>query len=89
MRLMPTLKKTVISLLIGLAISIILFVLTYFGYEIGIFTLIVIFIFASALAYLIWSMFQKEYDDEAGEEGEDYVPMYGAVEEERKERMLP
>ena len=86
MRLMPTLRKTLISLLIGLAISIVLFVLTYFGYEIGIFALVAIFIFASAIVYMIWSMFQPEYDEE--DEGEDYVPMYGAVEEERKERML-
>jgi len=83
---MPTLRKTLISLLIGLAISIVLFVLTYFGYEIGIFALVAIFIFASAIVYMIWSMFQPEYDEE--DEGEDYVPMYGAVEEERKERML-
>ena len=57
----PTLKKTTISLLTGLAVSIIVFFK---------FTHLVIeqtvsgFIFYSSLVYLIWSLFQKDETEE-------------------------
>ncbi len=87
MRLKPTLKKTVISLITGLVLAFTLFLFGFFnllGFELNVPVIIAVFLVTSALVYLVWSMFQPEFNEEE-ERGGEYVPMFTAIEEEDEE----
>jgi zinc transporter ZupT len=82
MRLKPSLKKVVVSLIAGIALALIILVFAFFEiFPMDIGAMVAIFIVASALVYMVWSMFQPEFYPHE-DSGEDYEPMFDAYEEE-------
>ncbi len=82
MRLKLTLKKTVVSLILGLVFASIFFALGFFSlleFGVNIPAIAAIFLVSSILVYLLWSMFQREYDED--ENAGEYVSMFEAIEE--------
>ncbi|OGJ19024.1 hypothetical protein A3K73_06610 [Candidatus Pacearchaeota archaeon RBG_13_36_9] len=61
MRLKPSFKKVVISLIAGAVCALALLVLTFFGIDYGIVIPVVVFIVVSAMVYLVWSLTQPEF----------------------------
>ncbi len=61
MKLRPTLRKTLISLILGAACALTLLVLTFFGFAWGMVLIIAVFVVVSAMVYLVWSLIQPEF----------------------------
>ena len=75
-------QLAILSLVFGL----IIFVLGFFnllGFELNIPAIVAVFFVSLLLVYLLWSLFQPEFDEE--NDGGDYVPMFDAIEEADEE----
>jgi glucose uptake protein GlcU len=66
MLIRPTLKKTVVSLIVGAMVGIAFFVLFYtfkiFGIIISLPKIIAIGVVVAAIVYSVWSLFEEEQD---------------------------
>jgi len=62
MRLRPTLKKTVVSLIVGAVCALTLLILSFFGFDFSLAIIIAVFVVVSALVYAVWSLIQPEFE---------------------------